>query len=146
MRSLPVSPSRAIGRSGQIVHSDQSRSERIVDVMVDVGDTVGPVDDLSFQRGGAGVVARVVTDAIDDFPGQVEPLAVVLQGRPPGRSARCAESRPAPFPQHVVENTPPGVTEGSVAEIMAERDSLGQCSLRRSARVAVRAMPDTLSV
>ena len=54
-------------------------SDRIVDVMVDVGNPVHEPDDLALQRGRLGSASRMRDDPVADRIGEVEPLTIALQ-------------------------------------------------------------------
>ena len=95
--------------------------------MVHVGDAVGQVDYLGLQGGRVGFVAGVVADAVAHLPGEVETLPVVLQHlHHPGALLVVLEAAQAQLPEHLVKDALAGVAEGSVAQVVAERDSLGQ--------------------
>src|SRR5205807_4712085 len=68
-------------------HGDHSSTYGVVDVMVEVGQTVGDLDDLALQRvgdapafgGNAFAQLRVLQDAVADLLRQVEALAVLFE-------------------------------------------------------------------
>ena len=90
--------------------------------MVDVGDLIGQTHRLSLQGGGL-LALGVADDAVAHLPGEVEPLASLFQ--------------PVHHPQGLlvvgktaghegVEQPLSRVTKGGVAQIVTQRNSLGQ--------------------
>ena len=63
---------------GNVGRFQNSGAAGVVNIVVDVGNAVGKLDDDAFQR-GRHVVAGMVDNSVAHFPGQVEPLAVVFQ-------------------------------------------------------------------
>src|SRR5699024_12602706 len=116
--------------------------DRILDVVVDVGDLVGHPDDPAFGGGGPGPFG-VGDDAVAHLPGQVEAPAVFFQ--------------PVHHPQALfivleaagaqgVQRPLPCVAERGVARSWARATASVRSSLRRRARAMVRAIWDTSSV
>ena len=87
----PVDPLGARGaeqldlRAGQVGVREDPVADRVVDVVVDVGDAVDDADDLPLERLRL-LRAGVREDAVADLVGEVEP-----QGDAPA-TARCAGS------------------------------------------------------
>src|SRR6185503_10138568 len=117
----------------QVLRLQQPRPRRIVDVVVDVGDEIGDAHDLPFdrrraQRGRhadrrAGLALRVLGDAVAHFPREVESLAVVLELVDDAQALLVVvETAGHQRPDHALA----GVAERRVAEIVSERDGLGQ--------------------
>src|ERR687891_429791 len=111
---------------GQLVGAEQPGPDRVVDVVVDVGDTVDEAHDLAFKRRrlpGAGVVK----DAVPRLDREVEPAAVALEELDYAeRLLVVAEAPPEALRQDLVERGLARVSEGRVAEVVADRDRLRQ--------------------
>ena len=126
IRFDPVGPSSSISAAGRSEWSQDPRPQRVVDVVVDVGDAVDQLHDPPLQRRR---LARpgVVEDAVADLLGEVEALAVALQHVDhPQRVDVVLELAVAALAQRRVERLLAGVAEGRVAEVVAEPDRLGQ--------------------
>ena len=71
----------------QVVFREEPGADRVGDVVVEVGDRIGQLEDLALQRaGGAPALGhnvalhlRVFEDAFTDFPSEVEPLPAALE-------------------------------------------------------------------
>ena len=133
MRSTRIWPRTCDRIGGQVLALQQPRPDGIVDIVVDVGDDVGDARDLALDRARAmrGVGAdrhavlalRVPRDAVAHFPRQVQPLAVVLQHVDDAQALLVVlEAAGHQRLQHALA----GVAERRVAEVVAERDRLGQ--------------------
>ena len=110
----------------QVAGPQDPGPQRVVDVVVDVGDAVDQLDDPPLQ-GRRPVRAGVVEDAVAHLLGQVQALAVALQHVDhPQRVDVVLEAVPAALAQRRVERVLAGVAEGRVAEVVAEPDRLGQ--------------------
>ena len=126
IRFDPVGPSSSISARGQVGRREDPRPQRVVDVVVDVGDAVDQLDDPPLQRRRLGRPG-VVEDAVAHLLGEVEPLAVALQHVDhPQRVHVVLEAAAAALAQGRVERLLAGVAEGRVAEVVAEPDRLGQ--------------------
>ena len=114
-------------RRREIGLGDQPGAQGVVDVVVDVGDAVADADDAALEGGGTSC-AGVAQDAVAHLPGQVQTPAVVLDHLDhPQALLVVAETPRQPVPsQDRVQGLLAGVAEGSVAEVVAERDRLGQ--------------------
>ena len=126
-------PSSARRIARQLVPAEQPRPDRIVDVVVDVSDDVGDPRHLPFDRRRAmlrrgadrqAVLAlRMARDAVAHFPGQVQPLPVVLEHVDDAQALLVViEAAGHERAQHALA----GVAERRVAQVVAERDRFGQ--------------------
>ena len=108
--------------------------DRIVDVVVDVGDEVGDAHDLPFDRaraqrrrpsptGAPRLPFRVLGDAVAHFPRQVQPAAVVLEHVDDAQALLVVVEAAG---HQRVDDALAGVAERRVPEVVAERDRLGQ--------------------
>ena len=114
---------RARGRSHR---SDEPGPQRVVDVVVDVGDAIGQVDDLAFE-GGRRPLPGMVADAVAHLPGEVETPAVVLQHlHHPGALLVVLEAAGAQSREHLVDDPLPGMAERGVPQVVPQGDGLGQ--------------------
>ena len=126
IRFEPVGPSSSISAAGRSGGLEDPRPQRVVDVVVDVGDAVDQLHDPPLQ-GRRLARAGVVEDAVADLLGEVEALAVALQHVDhPQRVDVVLELGAAALAQRRVERLLAGVAEGRVAEVVAEPDRLGQ--------------------
>ncbi len=126
IRAEPVAPSSSISSRGQVLGAKDPRPQRVVDVVVDVGDAVDELDDPPLQRRRLAR-AGVVEDAIAHLLGEVEPAPVSLQHLDhPQRVLVVLEAGAAALAQRRVERLLAGVPEGRVAEVVPEPDRLGQ--------------------
>ena len=117
MRSEPVEPSSSISSRGQIGLGEDPVADRVVDVVVDVGDPVDDAHDLPLERLRL-LRARVREDAVADLVGEVEP-----PGDPP-RLLVVAEAPAERGVERVVERLLACVTERRVTGVVAEPDRL----------------------
>ena len=126
IRVEPVGPEQLdLGRR-QVLLAEDPGAQRVVDVVVDVGDAVDELDDPPLL-GRRPVRAGVVEDPVADLFGQVQPLPVALEGvDDPQRVDVVLEAGVAALAQSRVERALAGVAEGRVAEVVAEPDRLGQ--------------------
>jgi hypothetical protein len=94
--------------------------------VVDVGDAVDEPDDLPLERRRLGR-ARVAEDAVPHLLGQVEPAAAPLEHLDDAERLLVVPEAPLePFGEHLVERLLARVAERRVAEVVTERDRLGQ--------------------
>ena len=104
---------------GNVFFAEDAGTERVVDVVVDVGDFVGNADHLSLHGGGmAG--SPVVQDPVPDLFRQVQAASVFFE------KFHCADAllrMAEPFGPDTVQDPLPGMAEGCVAQVMAEGDS-----------------------
>lgn len=105
--------------------------ESVVEVVAVVGDLVGEVGDLAFERGpaGAGAVGEslrivVFTEAFEDFVGEIEAgVTGVFFGEGLDDTKRLdVVVEAAVFAHETVEGFLAGVAEGGVAEVVGEGD------------------------
>src|SRR5881296_2353286 len=110
-------------RSTRSVTSVLTRPERVVHVVVDVRDAVGEPDHLRLEGGGRRHGPGVVHDPVADLPAEVEPAPVVLKVVHDPEALLVVAERPA---QERREGLLAQVPERRVAQVVAERDGLGQ--------------------
>ena len=113
-------------RRRQVVLGEDPGADRVVDVVVDVGDPVDQSHHPTLERrrlAGAGVVE----DPVADLLGQVQSLALALElVDDPSEWRLCLNpSRPA-LAHRPVERLLADVAERRVAEVVPEPDRLGQ--------------------
>ena len=103
----------------QVLLREQPEADRVVDVVVDVGDPVDEADDPPLERLG---LARpgVGEDPVADLAGEVHRL------RDPQRLLVVAEAAAEALLEHVIERLLAGVPERRMAHVVAEPDRLGQ--------------------
>ena len=104
IRAEPVSPSTAISSPRQLAEREHARAQRVVDVVVDVGDAVDEPHDLALERGRLARAARVAQDAVAHRrPGEASSGSTTrsecsLCRKPrPKRSRPHASSTPSPM-------------------------------------------------
>src|SRR5581483_1906346 len=117
----------------QIFGSQQPRTRRIVDVVIDVADEIGDAHDLPFDRARtevrrhpdrrAGLPLRMLRDAVAHFPRQVEPFAVVLEHVDDAEALLVVVEAAG---HQLIDHPLAGVPERRVAEIVPERDRFGE--------------------
>ena len=105
----------------QLVGPEDACAQRVVDVVVDVGDPVDEPHDLALQRRRLPRAARVAQDPVAHRIGQVEALEHVDD---PQRVLVVAEAAPEALAPGGVEHRLADVPEGRMAEIVAEPDRL----------------------
>ena len=98
------------------------RPHGVVNVVVDVGNLVGFPDDLPFQS-LRHMLAGVAQDAHAHLVGQVQPPAVLFQDIHHPQGLLIVAEGPA---HHLAQGVLPGMAEGSVAQVVAQGDGLGQ--------------------
>ena len=126
IRREPRAPRSAISSLRQLVRREDARADGVVDVVVDVGDAVDEAHDLPLERGRLAR-AGVVEDAVARLHGEVEAAAVALEHLDDAqRLLVVAEAAPEVLGERLVERLLAGVPERRVAEVVAERDRLGQ--------------------
>jgi hypothetical protein len=103
----------------QLLRLEDPEADRVVDVVVDVGDPVDQADDLALERRRL-LRAGMGEDPVPDLGGQVQLL------RDPERLLVVPEAAAEALAQAVVELLLPRVAEGRVAGVVAEPDRLGQ--------------------
>ena len=101
----------------QVVGVDDARGHGVLEVVTDVGDAVGPADDLALGRGGRRARPRVVGDAVEGLGAQVERSQ---------RDARAPHGVVESALDVGVEGLLAGVAPGAVAAVVAEGYRLGQ--------------------
>ena len=117
---------------GQVVGVITPGSDRVVDVVVDVGDAVHQPHDLALERGRLGRPAGVADDPVADRHRQVQALPVALERvDDPQRVLVVQERGPEPLRQAAVERVLADVAERRMAEIVAEPDRLDEILVER---------------
>ena len=134
IRCEPVGPSSSISSAGRSSGLQDPGPQRVVDVVVDVGDAVDQLDDLALQRRRLAR-AGVVEDAVAHLLGQVEAVALALEHVDDPQRVLVVRKPPSqPSLQRRVERLLAGVAEGRMAEVVAEPDRLGQVLVQAAAR------------
>ncbi len=133
MRSDEDEPSTSTRAGGQIRFQQQSGPHRVVDIVVDVGDDVRDAGDLPFDGAGAvlrvgpdghpALALRVARDSVAHLPREVEALTLVLEHVDDAQALLVVVEATR---DQVVQHPLAGMAEGRVAEVVAERDGLGQ--------------------
>ena len=119
MRRPPVSPSSSISARGRSSGLQQAVADRVVDVVVDVGDAVDEPDDLPLERLRL-LRAGVREDPVAHLGGEVQLLG------DPERLLVVVEAGAEVLAQAAVELVLAGVAERRVAHVVPEPDRLGQ--------------------
>ena len=103
---------------------ENPRADRVVDIVIDIGDAIGKLDDAPFERGGLSC-ARVVHDPVFDFLGEVHPveIAVRFQEFDHGEGLLIMAKT---LRRNAVENLFADVSERRVSEIVTECDRLDE--------------------
>ena len=122
---------------GDILLSDHPPAERIIQVVVHIGDDIGNSDDLPFQGFGQGLRDRLVqgnrslgmpTDAVEYFDAEIESGAVFFQlfdnPQALGDMAKSSGNQSG-------ENLFSGVPKRRVPEIVAESDRFDEVLVER---------------
>ncbi len=110
----------------QVAADEEPVPHRVVDVVVDVRDTVDDAHDLPFERLGLGRPG-VVEDPVAHLRGQVQPLSVLFEHvDDPERVLVVAEPAPESLLQLPVECRLACVPERRVPEVVAEPDRLDE--------------------
>ena len=116
-------PQHIEGTGREFAGLEHAGPERVVDVVIDVGDAVGEPDDLGLEGGGLGHGPRVVHDAVAHLPGEVEARAVVLEVFDDAQALLVVAERPA---QERRERLLAQVTERGVPQVVAQGDGFGE--------------------
>ena len=110
----------------QLVGGEHPGADRVVDVVVDVGDAVDDADDLPLERLRL-VGPGVLEDPVAHLLREVEPAAVALEALDDAqRVLVVAEAVAAALAQQLVERLLAGVAERRMAEVVAEADRLDE--------------------
>src|SRR5215213_7012908 len=102
---------------------DDSRPQRVVHVVVDVRDPVSDAYDLAFP-GTWIVLSCMVTYPVSDLKGKVQSVALFLEMVDDAQGVFVVAEGASVSREDAGEGFFPCVTEGGVAEIVAERDRL----------------------
>ena len=116
MRCECVCPEHIERTGRELAGLEHARPERVVDVVIDVGDAVGEPDDLGLEGGGLGHGPRVVHDAVAHLPGEVEARAVVLEVLDDAQALLVVTERP---PEERRERLLAQMTERRVPQVVA---------------------------
>ena len=129
-----VSPRLSSRRRGVYRRADQSPADRVVDVVVNVGDPVRAMDDAALRRIRLPA-ARMAHDTVAHLPGEV-------QGPQSGRSyAGSARLRRNPNGQTSSSARSPACPNGVCPRSCPSAIASVKSSFSRSARATVRAIP-----
>ena len=123
MRAEPVGPRIASSSTGRSFGLEHAGAQRVVDVVVDVGDPVHQAHDLALERRGLAGAAGVAQDAVAHRVGEVQPLE---HRDDPQRVLVVAEAAPEALAAGAVEHVLADVPERRVADVVAEPDRLRQ--------------------
>ena len=123
MRSECVAPSVRDRVGGELTLLEHPGAHRVVDVVVDVGDAIGEAHELGLEGRRHRRGPRVVHDAVAHLPREVEPGTVVLEVLDDAQRLLVVAERP---PEEGRERLLAEVAEGRVAQVVAERDGLGE--------------------
>ncbi len=116
-----------------------TRADRVVDVVVDVGEAVDEPHDAALERLRL-VRAGVLEDAVAHLPRQVEAAAAALEPLDDAeRMLVVAEPAEAALAQQLVERLLPGMPERRVADVMADGDRLREVLVQAQRRARPRA-------
>ncbi len=102
---------------------DHARPNRVVEVVVQVGDPVGEPHAHRLERRRCRLRPGVVHDPVADLPGEVQPAAAVLEHLDDAEGLLGVLE---PAAERLRQDTLADVAERRVAEVVAERDRLGQ--------------------
>ena len=133
------------GLRGPASSDEDAGVEAVVEIGGEVGDLVGEVDELGFERRelveevfgelgvvGGGVVARVLDDAFADGEGEVEAAKGGVALFKPGDDAQGVEvvvEAEAVGAEALVEGFFAGVAEGRMADVVDQGESLGELGI-----------------
>jgi hypothetical protein len=124
MRREPLSPSSAIGRKLRGI--EMPRAHRVVDVVVDVREAVDEPDDTSLERLRLDR-AGVLEDPVAHLPREIESPALPLEPLDDAqRVLVVAESGATALTQERIECLLAGVAERRMADVVPDRDRLGE--------------------
>ena len=129
----PVSPSTAIASSGSSAAVQHAGAQRVVDVVVDVGDAVDDPHDPPLERRRHRRAAGVAEDAVADGLVEVQPRVELEHVDDAQRVLVVAKAGAEALAQAVVEHVLADVAEGRVAEVVAEADRLGEVLVEAAA-------------
>ena len=119
----------------QVLDADHAGAQRVVDVVVDVGDPVHEPDDLALQRRRLARAARVAQDPVAHRLGEVQPLEHVDHAQ---RVLVVAEAAAEALARAGVEHVLADVPERRVPDVVAQPIASVRSSLSPSARATVR--------
>jgi len=113
--------------AGQLTLAQQTRAQRVIDVVVDVGDAVDQPHDAPLQRAGRIGAPGVAGDPVPDLLGQVQSGPVALQLIDDAqRMLVVAKPAAEALAQAAVEHLLADVPERRMPEVVTQPDRLGQ--------------------
>src|SRR5665213_3659087 len=122
--ALAENADRLRGERGGV---EDTRAQRVVDVMVEVGETVGDAHDRALERRRSGRAAGVAEDPVADLLTQVQAAPVAFERvHDAQRLCPMVEVAPEALAQAAVEHVLPDVTKRRMAEVVAEPDRLSE--------------------
>jgi hypothetical protein len=137
-----------------LLQREDAGVEAVVQVGGQVGDLVGQIDQLRFQRRklveevlgqlrvlGGGVVARVLDDALAHAQRQIQPAKAGVALLKPGHDAQRVQvvvEAQAQAAQALVEGLFAGVAKGRMADVVRQRQRLGQLRIQPQRAASVR--------
>ena len=108
---------------GNILLSKDTGANRVIDVVVDVGNLIREPHNGALI-GPRGTVCPVIPYAVANFQGQIEPFSALLQKFDGSHTLDAMLKAAGAEP---VQNTLSGMPEGGVAQIVSQRDCLREC-------------------
>ncbi len=131
--------------AADLCEGEDAGAEAVVEVGGEVGDFVGEIDELRFERrelaeevvgelgmGAGGIVARVLDDAFADGEGEVEAAEGGRALFEPGDDAQGVEiviEAEAVSVEGAVEGLFSGVAEGRMADVVGKGEGFGQLGI-----------------
>src|SRR5207245_3598969 len=127
-----VAPEHGDGLGGKLLLAQQAGADRVVDVVIDVGDAVDDAHDAPLERRGRARAARVPDDAVANGIAEVEPGAVSLEVLDDAqRMLVVAEVASEARFEAAIEDLLADVPEGRVSEVVPEADRLDEVLVER---------------
>ena len=105
-----------------IINPDNPAAERVVQIMIQIGDTVCTPDTFTFQRVGH-LSSRMRQDSITDFPGQIQAFSIVFK---PLDDPKTLLVMAETVRKKRIERTLSYMPIGSMPQIMPQGDCFGQ--------------------
>ena len=127
MRIEPLSPSTAIASAGSDETIEHARAQRVVDVVVDVGDAVDDPHDPALERRGPRGAPGVTEDAVANARAEVQPDPIALEHLDdPQRLLVVTKAAVEALTKAGVDDRLADMAERRVAEIVSEPDRLDE--------------------
>ena len=114
---------RGCERGGDILFPENTGANRVVNVMVDVGNLIREAHN-SPLIGARGAVRSVILYAVANFQGQVEPVSALFQEFDGSHTLNTVLKTARAEP---VQNTFSGMPKRGVTEVMSQCDGLREC-------------------